>query len=394
MNSIKQIAAITLLSLRSVPQRIGSSLVIITGIAGVVAVLLSVLAMSAGLTATMERAGRADRAIVLRKGADSESASTLSRDAAAVIAAAPGIRKMPNRQPMVSPEVLAVASLRKKGDGSRAEVTVRGISPMAFAVRPELTLTAGRQPRTGLREVIVGRSAQAEFEGLELGGRVPIRDGEWSIVGQFDTHGDARESELLVDADTLQSAYQSTLFQSVTVQLESADAFDALNRAVTTNPTLASLDVQREQDYYRQQSQRLARVLSVVAYLIGGIMALGAMFGAINTMYSAVSVRTKEIATLRAMGFGPAGMVVSVLIEAEIFSLIGASLGAAIAWVAFNGNTISTIQGSGQLITHLSIGGSLFWVAVIWGSAIGLVGGLFPAVRAARLPVATALRAV
>jgi putative ABC transport system permease protein len=263
-------------------------------------------------------------------------------------------------------------------------------------MRKEVRLEEGRWFRPGLRELVAGRAAQTRFEGLGVGEHVRFGDDEWVVVGAFASGGDAQESELIADADTLMSAYQRSTYNSVTVQLTSAGAFDAFRNTLTTNPAL-SVDVQREQDYYTRQSGRFTALLSVVANVVGVIMAIGAVFAALNTMYSSVSARTREIATLRAVGFGGLAVVVSVLSEALLLSLAGALFGAALAWLLFNGNTVSTLSGGGglaQVVFQLHIGADLVALGTIWACAVGLVGGLLPAIRAARIPVATALRAV
>jgi putative ABC transport system permease protein len=392
MSAFREIAAVSGMSLRSVPRRLGSSLVIVTGIAGVVLVLLSFLAMSGALQRTIAGSGRADRALVLRKGADSEVGSSLSRDSVASIENAAGIRKTADGKPMVSAETLTSVALPKKKDGVTAELTVRGVTPMATLLRPELKVIAGRAVSPGLRELMVGRAAQAEFQGLDLGSRVAIRDGVWTVVGIYATGGDARESELVADAETLLSAYQSSIFNSATVQLDSAASFDRFKEALANDPTL-TVTASRETDYYQRQSKRMSLLLSFIAYVVGGIMAIGAMFGAVSTMYTAVSARTVEIATLRAIGFGAAGVVVSVLIEALLFATTGALAGALLAWTILNGRNISTLQGGGQVVAQLHVSPALFVTAIIWACVIGLIGGLLPAIRAAQVPVATALRA-
>jgi putative ABC transport system permease protein len=274
-------------------------------------------------------------------------------------------------------------------------VTFRGVSAKSFATRPEIKIIEGRVFRPGVRELIVGKAAQARFKGLQLGSRITSNDSEWTVVGVFESDGDAHESELIADADTVLSAYHRTTFNSVTVWLESPAAFDSVKAQVTTNPTL-SLDVRHEAEYYDQQSKGFGTFLSIIANLIGVVMAIGAIFGALNTMYSAVSARAVEIATLRALGFSSAGVVVSVFVEAVTLAIAGALIGAALAWLVFNGNTVSTISGRtglAQVAFHLRIGFGLVLVGVAWAIVVGLIGGLFPAIRAGRLPVAAALRA-
>lgn len=394
MNMLRQIRAVTWMNLTSIPQRFGTSSVIVVGIAGVVAVLISVLAMATGFKRTIVATGRDDRAIVLRGGSESELASTLSREATLTIMDAPGIRKDSAGKPIASAEAVVVVDMPKKSNDSGANVTIRGVGAQGMALRPEIHIVAGRVFQQGLRELIVGSGAQAQFKGLDVGSHIALRGSDWTIVGAFDSNGDSHESELLADGETVLSAYRRNLYQSVVVRLESKDSFAAFKNSLTTNPQL-SVDVMREHDYYAKQSQRMSNVLSFIAYVVGGIMAVGALFGALNTMYSAVSVRSREIATLRAIGFGASAVVVSVLIEAMLLSVIGALIGAGLACVFFNGNVVSTLGSNfTQVVFRLAVGPSLVVLGIVWACVIGLVGGLFPAIRAARLPVATALRAV
>jgi len=384
------------MNMRSLPARTGSSLVIVVGIAGVVAVLISVLSLASGLTRTLSNTGRPERAMILYAGAQSEVESNLPRDAVLTLMDLPGIKKDGEGKALATADAMASMWLPKRATGTLGSASFRGVSGNSFAVRPEIKLIQGRSFQPGVRELIVGKGAQAKFKGLELGSRVQSTDTEWVVVGVFESNGDAHESELLADADTLLSAYHRTTFNSVTVWLESPAAFDTLKASVTTNPTL-SADVQRESAYYEQQSKRFGTFLAVIANVIGTVMAIGAIFGALNTMYSAVSARAVEIATLRAIGFGSAGVVASVLVEALTLAIIGALVGAALAWLFFNGNTVSTISGGAglsQVAFHLHIGFSLVAVGVAWACVVGLLGGLFPAIRAARLPVAAALRAI
>jgi putative ABC transport system permease protein len=260
-------------------------------------------------------------------------------------------------------------------------------------LRPEIRLVEGRLFRTGLRELIVGRSAQHQFKGLEVGKHLSLRGTDWTIVGAFESGGDAHESELMGDAETVLAAYRRNLYQSVVVQLESAASLATFKQALTGNPQL-SVDIKSEREYYAQQSEQLSKMLSFVAYVVGGIMAIGALFGALNTMYSAVSTRSQEIATLRAIGFGSMPVVISVMIEALLLALIGALAGSAVAWIFFNGNAVSTLVSNfTQVVFKLTVTPGLVVLGMIWACFIGIIGGLFPAIRAARLPVATALRA-
>lgn len=393
MKMFRQIGAVTAMNFRSLPQRASTSLVIVIGIAGVVAVLVSVLAMSTGLIRTMENAGREDRAIVLRNGSFAETSSALDRNSARAVEDAAGIKRNDQGDPILSAESMRILSLRKKEDDAEINVILRGVGPMLTEVRPELKIVEGRMFNPAVTEVIVGKQANAQFKGLDIGDVVHARAANWTVVGIFETNGDAHESSIMTDAETLNSADQRG-FQSVTVMLESAATFQTFKDSLNANPTLA-VDVIRERDYYRQQSKTMSTIISVIAYVVGGIMAVGAIFAALNTMYSAVSARLQEIATLRALGFGSTAMVMSVLAEALVLALIGGAMGAVIAWLFFNGNTVSTSGGGmGQLVFALSVHPQLMILGIVWACVIGLLGGLFPAIRAARLPVATALRAV
>jgi putative ABC transport system permease protein len=390
---MSQVVAVTGNNLRSMPQRLGISAVVVIGIAVTVAVLVSVLAMAAGFGRTVAHTGRADRAIVLRGGSQAELESTISRENVLTIADAAGIRKAADGKPIASGEAVAIVSLAQKNTGTKANVTLRGVGPKAFELRPEIKLVAGRMFQPAVRELIVGEAAVAQFKGLELGGHIVFREGEWTVVGLFNSDGDSHESEMIGDAETVLSAYRRNLFQDVVVLLDSAQSFDAFKDALTTNPTL-SVEVKRETEYYAEQSKQLSRLLFFVAYVVGGIMAVGAVFGALNTMYSAVSSRALEIATLRAIGFGALPVVVSVFVEAVLLAIIGGTVGALAAWIFFNGNTVNTLGANfTQVVFRLTVTPQLAVSGIIWASVIGAVGGLFPAIRAARLPIAAALRA-
>jgi putative ABC transport system permease protein len=390
---IKQIVAVTSMNLRSLPQRISTAWVIVIGIAVTVAVMVSVLAMAAGFQRTLKGTARADRAIVLRAGSQAELESTIDRGNAQTIMDAPGVRKDEAGRPVASADAVVIVSLPQKKDGSDANVTLRGVGPNAMKLRPEMHLIAGRMFRPAVRELIVGKSAVAQFKGLELGDHVAFRNSDWTVVGIFESGGDAHESELQGDVETVLSAYRRNGFQSVTVMLDSASAFERFKDALTTDPSL-KVGVQREADYYAAQSRNLSKLLNLLAYFVGGIMALGACFGALNTMYTAVSTRTREIATLRAIGFSGAPIVISVLVESLLLAIVGSAIGSAAAWTFFDGNTVNTLgAGFSQVVFHLTVTASLLVTGVFVACTIGMLGGLLPAIRAARQPIATALRA-
>jgi putative ABC transport system permease protein len=391
-----QVIAVTLLNLRSVPERLGSSMVTVIGIAGVVAVLISVLALSIGLRRTIDNTARADRAIVLSRGAEFEGASGLNREAVATIFAAQGIKKNAAGQPLVSAEAIMIAPVSRKRDGVDAYVTLRGISSAGTEVRPEVRVIEGRMFIQGLREVIVGRGAQARFARLNVGDRVTLSGGEWTVVGTFESGGNALESGLLTDTTTVRAAYNINTFSSVTVRLSSPEAYTAFKDSLSSNPTL-DVNVQREADYMGNLSKPIHRILRRLAYSIGTVMSVGALFGALNTLHFSVSSRSREIATLRALGFSGGSVVASVLIESLLLSLLGAAIGALIAYALFNGEAISTVGGimrGAQLVYELHVTPKLIVLGTVVAVTVGLIGGLFPSMRAARVSIAGGLSAI
>ncbi|MFL6576851.1 MAG: ABC transporter permease [Povalibacter sp.] len=391
---MRQTFAVTILNLRNLPQRWGSSFVIVIGITGVVAVLLTVSAVASGFRRTIDNSASEDRAIVLSRGAESEAGSGIARDAVSTIMDSPGIARARSGRPLASAELLITAPIARKSDGKDAYVTLRGIGPLGLELRPEIRIVAGRMFAPAVHELIAGRAAQDRFSGLSIGDRVLLRGGEWTVVGMFESAGNSHESGLLADSETVLAAYQQQAFASVTVKLVSAGGYKVFKDALTSNPTL-EVDVRREAEYIATVSKGWHRLLNMIAYTIGGIMAVGALFGALNTMYSAVSARAVEIATLRALGFSSASVVSSVFIEALLLALLGAVMGASIAYSLFNGHAISTIGGTAQgsqLIYQLAITPQAIGGAILLALLIGFMGGLLPAIRAARMPIAAALR--
>jgi len=390
----KQLTAVVWMSLQTLPQRIGASSVIVIGIAGVVAVLVSVLAMGAGFRHTLADTGRADRVIILRGGSDAELNSNLTRDDISVISNAPGLAKDADGKVLLSAEIVTVVNVPKIDTGTDANVTLRGVGLKLAEVRPELTIVSGRMFRPAVRELIAGLGAAKQFRGLTVGSVLHLRNADWTVSGVFASNGDVHESELLADADTVGSSIERSDGYSSTVALLSSPAqFTRLKDALTTDPQL-KVDVQREPEYYAKQSRQLTKVINVVGNTVAVIMAIGAMFGALNSMYSAVAARGMEIATLRAIGFGAFPVLLSVLIEGVLLSLLGGIIGACLAWAFFNGHTVSTLGGAfAQVVFHLTVTRALIVTGIVWACIIGLLGGLFPALRAARLPVAEALRA-
>lgn len=395
MNWLRQVLEVSIMNLRSVPQRIGASLVIVIGIAGVVAVLVALFAMAEGFRQTLATTGRADRVIVLRSGATEELSSGFDREQALVIAQAPGVRKDEQGRALASPERYLLTNLVNRKNREPSNVPVRGVDAVALQVRPELRIVQGRMVAPGRREVIVGRNVTRQFVGTDLGGKVPVRDGDWDVVGVFETGGDVHESEIWVDRAVIDGVLRSSFIASVIVALESPEAFDAFKAALSTDPRV-NVDVRRETAYYAAQSQATGSFIRVLGTVVGLIMAIGAVFAALNTMYSAVSTRATEIAILRAIGFGGLPVVGSVLLEALVLALAGGLLGGLIAYALFNGFTVSTLnfQTFSQVAFAFRVTPALLTQGLVWALAIGLVGGSFPALRAARLPITQVLRAL
>jgi len=395
MQTTRQIVAITTMNVRGLRARVAPSLVIVIGTAGVVGVLLAVLALSHGLERTLATTGHDDRVLVLHADAISEAASTLTRDMVVKVMDAPGVARDKDGKPIASAEIVASVQLPRKDTGRIGMLTARGVSPQIFALRPEVKLVEGRMPASGLHELLAGRAAQARFGNLAVGQRVKLGNAEWAIVGAFTSgDGNAHEAELFADAETLLASYQRTTFSSVTMQMTGRDAFATVRSALSGDSTLP-VTAAPESVYYEQHSRAFSRILALIANFVTTIMAIGAIFAALNSMYSVVSARTVEIATLRALGFGAGAVVISVIAESMLLAVIGALAGAALAWVFFDGNTVGTVGGGGisSVIFHLRIGSGLVVVGIIWACVVGLIGGLLPAIRAARVPVVDALRA-
>jgi putative ABC transport system permease protein len=393
MNWLSQTIAITGVTLRSIGQRLGSSIVAVIGIAGVVIVFTAVLSIAEGFKAAMVGAGDPRRVMVLRSGSDTEMTSGLSGDDATLIRDAPGISRTADG-PNASPELFVIVGHPLKRSGTDANVPLRGVTPAALRVRPEVKIVEGRMLEFGTSEIIVGRSALRQYSGLEVGKSVRWGEGSWRVVGVFEAGGSVAESEIWSDARVLQPAYRrGNSYQSVLVQLDSADAFQALKDALTADQRL-NVTAMREQDYFAQQSQVLQTIIRTIGFGIAALMGLGAIFGAVNTMYSAVAARTREIATLRALGFGRSPIVMSVLIEAVFLSLAGGIIGGSLAWIAFDGYQTATMnwQSFSQVAFAFAVTPALLLQGLAYALLMGLFGGLFPAVRAARMPVVTALR--
>jgi len=387
---LSQTTAITSLNLKSIPERWGASLVIVVGLAGVVAVFTALLAMAEGFQSTLKSAGRADVAMVLRGGSQAELNSALLRDQVTLIKQAPGIRRDSDDQPLASAEMIVIAELAKKGDRSAQNVTVRGVGPKGMKLRPQVKIVEGRLFETGKRELIVGRGVTQQFE-ASVGQTLRFRGSDWTVVGVFES-GDANESELWCDVEVAQTSFNRQGFSSVRAVLDGANGMTTFKDALTADPRL-SVDVQTEQEYYSAQTKQFRATIGVLAGIVTGIMGLGAIFAALNTMYAAVATRAREIATLRALGFGGLPVVMSVMIESLVLALIGGAIGAMIAYLLFNNLSVSTLgQNFTQVVFAFKVTPALVVRGLVIAVIIGMFGGFLPAIRAARMPITTALR--
>ncbi|MDB6160909.1 MAG: rane protein [Gammaproteobacteria bacterium] len=389
---LRQTIAVTGINVKSIPERWAPSLVIVIGLAGVVAVFTALLAMATGFESTLRSTGRADVGVVMRGGSETELNSGLDRESTDLIKQAKGVRIGANGRPVASGEMTIIAELLRAGSLKDASnITLRGVDPEAFALRPQLKIVEGRNFTPGLRELIVGRGVTRQFAGAGLGKAVRMRGSDWAVVGIFES-GDANESELWTDINVARTTFGRTGANSVRVALDGPDGFDKVKASLTGDPRL-TVDVVREVDYFSGQTKQFRKTIGVLAGVVTIIMALGAVFAALNSMYAAVATRSKEIATLRAIGFGGLPVLLSVMIEALLLALAGGLLGAMIAYVLFNNLSVSTLgQNFTQVVFNFKVTPELVTRGLIISIVIGMIGGLLPAIRAARLPVTTGLR--
>jgi putative ABC transport system permease protein len=389
----RQTLAVTLLSLQTIPQRLGSSAVAVIGIAGVVVVFVSVLSIGVGFRAAMTQAGSPLRALVMRSGADSEMTSGIAGTDVDIIKQAPGILRDHN-QPIASAELFVIVDVNKKSTNTSANVPLRGVEPTTLQVHDEVKLVDGRMLQFGTNEAIVGRAASGQFKGLNVGSDIQSGQLTLKIVGMFEAAGSVAETEIWTDAKILQGAYRrNNSYQSVLVRLDSASSYDVFKNWLTSNPQL-NVEVRHESEYYEAQSASLTRLITTLGYGIASLMGLGAVFGSMLTMYTAVSTRTREIATLRALGFNTSPVLLSVFIESMTLGVIGGAIGGGVAYLAFNGFQTSTLnwQTFSQVAFSFRVTVGLLTQGLVWALAMGFIGGLFPAIRAATLPIPKALR--
>ena len=390
---IQQTVAVTFLSIRTIPQRLSSSIVGMIGIAGVVIVLIAVLSIGEGFRMAMADAGAPDRVLVMRSGADSEMTSGLGGPETDIIKQAPGMSQVDGK-PVASAELFVIIDLNKRSTGTSANVPLRGVDSIVQSVRPELQVVEGRMFTFGTNEAIVGRAAVSQFAGVDLGSEFKSGEMSLKIVGIFASNGSAAETEVWCDARVLQGAYRrGNSYQSVLAKLDSPASFDTFKNWLTSNPQL-DVQVRRESEYYAAQSNVMTSLIQGIGFTIATLMGVGAIFGAVLTMYSAVATRTREIATLRALGFNTLSVVISVMGESLALAALGGFAGALIAYAAFNGIQTSTMnfQTFSQVAFAFRVTPSLMFLGLSYALVMGFVGGIFPAIRAARLPIATALR--
>ena len=390
---INQLAAVTAMNLRNLPARLGTSLVAVVGIGGVVAVLVALLSMGEGFRAALELSGRDDVALILRGGSSDELSSGLGREQVNVIEAAPGIVR-DARGAVASPEFYTIVDLPMRSTGTSANVPFRGVTARAPEVRERFRIVAGRMFEPGKDEVIVGRGAFAQFGNVDLGRVVTWGSHQWRVVGVFEAGGSVSESEVWTDLTVLQGVYRrGNSVQVVRVQLTSPAAIDELERWLDADPRIDA-SVRSEREFYADQSRILVTMIRYVGTTIAVLMGIGAVFAALNTMYSAVSSRTREIATLRALGFGTTPVIASVLLEAVTLGLLGGVLGGLFVFLGLNGYQASTLNWASfsQITFAFTVTPGLLVTGLGYSLILGLVGGLLPAVRAARLPVTAGLR--
>lgn len=388
-----QVVVVTLLNLRTIRQRLTSSLVAVVGIAGVVAVFVAVLSMAEGFRKTMATTGSPETAIVMRSGSDSEMVSILTRDDVRIIGDTVGVRRGSSGA-IASAELFVIVDVLKRDTGTTANVALRGVGPNAFAVRDKVKIVAGRMFQAGRNELIAGKGAAGQFAGLDLGRTLKWGANQWTVVGIFDAGGTFSDSEMWCDGTVLGPLYRrGSTVQTVYAKLDSPAAFTAFKDALTTDPRV-NLKVLRETDYFAERSQTVSGLITTIGSIIAVLMGIGAIFGAVNTMYSAVAARMREIATLRALGFGGGPVVVSVMVESLVLALGGGVIGGTLAYVGFNGFQTSTMnwQTFSQVAFAFAVTPGLIVAGVAYALIMGLLGGLLPAVRAARLPIVSALR--
>lgn len=388
-----QIAAVTSMNIRSLPLRKWTSLATVVAVALVTGVLLAFLAMAYGFQSTVQGTGAPDVAVMLRKGSGNELNSTITREQALLMEEAPGIARGADGKPLISSELYVVVDGYKKTTHTKANLPLRGLGARAEQVRRGVTVTQGRMFQPGTNELVVGRAVSKQFEGFELGRKIKLGTQIWNVVGEFEAGGSVFESEVWADVAVLQGLYQrGSTVQTVRARLKDPSSLTEVQRFSDADPRL-KLDVRAESVYYAEQSKQLGDVILYLGWPLAIAMSFGAIAGALNTMFASVDARTKEIATLRAIGFGGTPAFIATMIESLILAAIGGVLGAIATYLLFNGLTAATLGGSfTQVVFALKFSWSLVLQGLILALIIGLVGGVFPAWRAARVPLLAAFK--
>lgn len=392
---MQQVFAITWMNIRNLRARAGASWVAVLGFAGVVLVLVAVLAMAEGFNSTLAQVGSDDVAVIVRAGSTEEMSSSISPDTLAVVSNAPGIQREGD-QPLLAAELFITVDVPKRATGTWANVPLRGTSALGPKLRPKFNIESGRMFVPGRDEVIVGRGAARAFAGLDLGGTLQSGNARWQIVGVFSDNGSVTESEIWTDARGLQSAFnRGSSFQTIRTKLQSQNAFATFRDSLTTDRRV-NVTVRTEREFLAGQSGQLTGIIQTAGLAIGLLMGIGAVFGALNTMYSAVATRAREIATLQALGFGSLPILVSVMVEALLLAFAGGILGGAVAYLAFNGYEASTLnyQSFSQVTFAFAVTPDLLISGIGYALALGFVGGLLPAIRSINQPIVAGLRAL
>lgn len=390
-SSGRRVASVTLVGLSTLRDRLGSSSVIMIGMAGVVGVFIALLAMGEGFRATLQGSGSDETAIVTRSGALAESSSVLVRSDVDIIAHAPGVARDADGDALLSAELTVPVTAHVQGDGEITNIALRGVDADAWQMRPGLKIVEGRAFTPGLHELVVGRSTRDRFAGLDPGDQVRLGTNVWTVVGAFES-GDAYDSELWGDRQSVAAIYRrGSSVSSVQVRLDGEDGLRRLQEALGNDPRL-TVDAVTSREFFARQSGSLFQLTKLIGLVVGMIMGIGALFGALNCMFAAVENRTREIATLRAIGFHGIPVVISVMLEAMLLAVAGGAIGAGLVWLVFNGQTISTLSGFNELAFQFKVTPDLMMSGLKWALAIGFIGGLFPAARAATMPLASALR--
>jgi len=393
-NSLTQIAAVTGMNLRNIPQRWSSSMVAVLGIGGVTLVLVALLSIAAGFKVALEGSGSEDVAMIMRAGSTNELSGGFGVDTVTVVSDAPGIKRDAQNKPILSPELYVLVDGRMRGKDASTNLPLRGVSQWAPQVRKSFKLVEGRMFREGTNEVIVGDGVVKQYEGLEVGKTVRWGNANWNVVGRFTDGGGIAESEAWADTPIVQQAWRrGNSFQSIRVKLNNPEALKTLKDSLSKDPRVR-VGVQTERSFYADQQKLMSTIINNVGWALAIMMGIAALFAALNTLYNAVATRVREIATLRAMGFNGWAVMISVLVEAMILGAVGGLVGGLLAFLTFNGMHSSTMNWASfsQMTFAFTVTPQLMVTGIIYGLILTFVAGILPGIRAARLPITAGLR--